>query len=61
MAPYESEYTRFMRKWMETHPEQREEQQKGRALWWDTPQDAETRRNFDAARVQVNVRRDVQP
>ncbi|MDR2689923.1 MAG: DUF3460 family protein [Azoarcus sp.] len=61
MAPYESEYTCFMREWLENHPEQREEQQKGRALWWDKPQDAETRRNFDAARVQVNVRRDVQP
>lgn len=39
MALYESDHTKFMREWMEKHPEQREEQQKGRALWWDKPQD----------------------
>ena len=32
---YESEHTKFMREWMKNHPEQREEQQRGRALWWD--------------------------
>ena len=39
MAIYESEHTKFMREWMEKHPEEREEQRKGRALWWDKPQD----------------------
>ena len=39
MAMYESEHTKFMREWLEKHPEQRVEQQKGRALWWDKPQD----------------------
>ena len=38
MAKYESAHTIFMREWMEKHPEEREEQQKGRALWWDKPQ-----------------------
>ena len=38
MAIYESEHTKFMREWMEKHPEEREEQRKGRALWWDKPQ-----------------------
>jgi hypothetical protein len=37
MALYESEHTRFMREWMEKHPEELKEQQKGRALWWDKP------------------------
>ena len=32
MAMYESEHTKFMREWMAKHPEQREEQKKGRAL-----------------------------
>jgi hypothetical protein len=32
---YESEHTRFMREWMERHPEELEVQQSGRALWWD--------------------------
>jgi hypothetical protein len=26
-----------MREWMEKHPEELQEQQKGRALWWDKP------------------------
>jgi hypothetical protein len=35
MAMYESEHTKFMREWMAQHPEQREVQKTGRALWWD--------------------------
>lgn len=35
MAMYESEHTRFMREWLQQHPEQIKEAQKGRALWWD--------------------------
>lgn len=41
MAMYESDHTKFMREWMEKHPEQRAEQKKGRALWWDKPQRVE--------------------
>jgi len=37
MALYESEHTKFMREWMEKHPEEAKEQQTGRALWWDKP------------------------
>lgn len=51
MAMYESDHTRFMRQWMETHPEQVEEQKKGRALWWDKPQDMETLQRYREARV----------
>jgi hypothetical protein len=32
---YESDYTKFMREWMQQHPEELDEQQRGRALWWD--------------------------
>lgn len=35
MSGYESEHTKFIREWLENHPEERLEQQKGRALWWD--------------------------
>lgn len=35
---YESEHTRFMREWLERHPEQTDVQKTGRALWWDKPQ-----------------------
>lgn len=36
---YTSEFTQFMNAWLEQHPEQIEERQAGRALWWDKPQD----------------------
>lgn len=35
MAIYESEHTRFMREWLEKHPEEIGVQKEGRALWWD--------------------------
>jgi hypothetical protein len=39
MSPYESEFTRFMRRYLEEHPEEIESQKKGRAIWWDkTPE-----------------------
>jgi hypothetical protein len=52
MALYESEHTKFMREWMEKHPEEKLEQQKGRALWWDKPPQAlETMKDTLAATV----------
>lgn len=48
---YESEFTKFMRQWMDKHPEQVEEQRKGRKLWWDKPQDLATRRAYQAITV----------
>ena len=32
---YESDITKFMRKFLEEHPEEVESQRKGRAIWWD--------------------------
>jgi hypothetical protein len=52
MAMYESDHTRFMREWMEKHPQEFEVQKSGRALWWDKPaanEDAQKR--LDAAAV----------
>jgi hypothetical protein len=51
MAEYESEHTRFMREWMQQHPEARQGQKEGRALWWDKPQDLQTQAQYRAARV----------
>jgi hypothetical protein len=51
MAMYESEHTKFMRDWMKQHPEQIEEQKKGRALWWDKPQDLETLNRAEESHV----------
>jgi len=33
--PYESDHTRFMRRYLEDHPEEIESQKIGRAAWWD--------------------------
>ena len=52
MAMYESEHTRFMREWLEKHPQELEEQRQGRALWWDkSPVDADAQRRLGEARV----------
>ena len=52
MALYESEHTKFMREWLEKHPEELLEQKKGRALWWDkTPVALETMKENAAATV----------
>lgn len=48
---YTSEFTQFMNKWLEEHPEAREDRAKGRALWWDKPQDLETQQANAASRV----------
>ena len=53
MAIYESEHTRFMREWMEKNPRAADEQKKGRALWWDKPQEADTQRRTQASKVPV--------
>ena len=53
MAMYESDHTKFMREWMEKHPEQREEQKKGRALWWDKPQRVDEQQRVATAQVPV--------
>ena len=49
---YESDHTRFMREWMEKHPEELVEQQAGRALWWDRgARDLNEIQNHAAAKV----------
>ena len=35
MAQYESDLTRFMRQFLEQHPEELASQKQGRAVWWD--------------------------
>lgn len=55
MALYVSEHTQFMREWLDKHPEELTEQQRGRALWWDRPpQDEDLRRRLAQARVPQN-------
>lgn len=51
MALYESEHTKFMREWLAQHPDQIEEQKKGRALWWDKPQSVDDQQRAGESRV----------
>lgn len=52
MAMYESDHTRFMREWLEKHPQELEVQKTGRALWWDkAPRDADAQQRLAAAQV----------
>ena len=52
MAMYESEHTKFMREWLQQHPDQIEESKQGRALWWDKrPRGLDTQRREQDARV----------
>jgi hypothetical protein len=52
MAAYESEHTRFIRTWLQQHPEEIQEQKRGRALWWDKPaRDLDTQRRAIEAEV----------
>jgi hypothetical protein len=53
MAMYESEHTKFMREWLAKHPQELEEQKKGRALWWDKPQDLDMQERLKRATVPV--------
>ena len=52
MAIYESEHTKFMREWLQKHPEEIEVCKEGRSLWWDKGiRDLETQRQELAAKV----------
>ena len=42
MAQYESDITKFIRGFLEQHPEEIASQRKGRAIWWDKPRDERT-------------------
>ncbi|MBK8064105.1 MAG: DUF3460 family protein [Betaproteobacteria bacterium] len=42
MAGYESEITKFMREFLDRHPEELASQRKGRGAWWDKSADERT-------------------
>ena len=48
---YVSDHTRFIRELLEKKPELAQEQRKGRAIWWDKPQDAQQTEAFSQAKV----------
>lgn len=48
---YESETTKFLREFLEKHPEVVEKQKKHRATWWDRPQDLRENAALETTRV----------
>jgi hypothetical protein len=49
MAIYQSDITRFLQELKQDRPHLEQEQRKGRAIWWDRPQDLDTsRRNLES-------------
>jgi hypothetical protein len=51
MAIYQSDITRFLQQLKQDKPHLEEEQRKGRAIWWDRPQDLDTSTRDQASRV----------
>jgi hypothetical protein len=50
-VPYESDITKFLRDLKKNNPQIEAEQRKGRAIWWDKPQDLDT----SARQIESNV------
>ena len=48
---YESEITQFLRELKKADPNIEAEQRKGRAIWWDKPQDSDTSDRQIASKV----------
>ena len=48
---YQSDITQFLKELKQSRPYLEEEQRKGRAIWWDKPQDLETSRQRTESRV----------
>ena len=48
---YESEITRFIREFLEKHPEIVEKQKAARATWWDKPQDLAERKRHEESKI----------
>lgn len=51
MAIYQSDITRFLQELKQDRPHLEQEQRKGRAIWWDRPQDLDTSRRDLESRV----------
>jgi len=51
MKPYESDTTRFIRDFLEKHPDVVDKQKLARATWWDKAYDADQREAFEESTV----------
>ncbi len=51
MALYESDITAFLKQLKRDKPHLEDEQRKGRAIWWDHPQDLDTSERQRQSRV----------
>lgn len=51
VAMYESEITRFLRELKAARPQIEQEQRRGRAIWWDKPQELQKARDDNQSHV----------
>ena len=51
MAGYVSEFTQFITELKAAKPQLEADQRKGRAIWWDHPQDPDTQARQKASKV----------
>ena len=51
VADYVSDHTKFINEEMKKNPEWRIDQIKGRAIWWDKPQDVKQNETYASAKV----------
>ena len=51
MKAYESDITKFIRDFLDKHPEVVDKQKKARATWWDRPQKLAENKARDEARA----------
>lgn len=50
-SDYVSDHTKFINEEIKKNPQWRADQQQGRAIWWDKPQDVKESEVFDQAKV----------
>lgn len=51
--PYESDFTQFMREFLEKNPHIPDQQRQNRATWWDRPVDLEALKRHKASQAPV--------
>lgn len=51
--PYESEWTKFMREFLEKNPRIPDQQQRNRATWWDRPVDLDALKRYRESQAPV--------
>jgi hypothetical protein len=55
MKNYESEYTQFMRQFLDKHPEEQQQQHINRATWWERKVSLDEQARLDAGQSKATA------